>query len=130
MRPIPEGAEGVFALTVAPQHLASQFKDSALPPVLATPVMIMMMENAALTAIKPDLDDRESPVGTYVDVWHLAPTPVDKRVTATARVKRAVGRHIEFEVLAMDGSEQIGKGSHARVVIDLPGFLERLRVRH
>src|SRR5215472_7952419 len=53
MRPIPEGAEGVFALTVAPEHLANQFKDAALPPVLATPVMIMMMENAALNAIKP-----------------------------------------------------------------------------
>ena len=56
MRPIPLGARGSFALTVAPQHLASVFKDSALPPVLATPVMILVMENAALDAIRSFLE--------------------------------------------------------------------------
>lgn len=126
MRPIPEDAEGVFTLTVAPQHLANQFKDAALPPVLATPVMIMMMENAALNAIKPYLDAGESAVGTHVDVRHLAATPVGKRVTATARVRRAAGRRVEFDVWAMDGSEEIGKGTHARAVIDMAKFLERL----
>jgi fluoroacetyl-CoA thioesterase len=126
MRPIPEGAEAVFTLTVAPQHLANQFKDAALPSVLATPVMIMMMENAALNAIKPYLDAGESAVGTHVDVRHLAATPVGRRVTARARVKRAGGRHVEFEVWAMDGSEVIGKGTHARAVIDMAKFLERL----
>jgi fluoroacetyl-CoA thioesterase len=130
MRPIPEGAEGVFALTVAPEHLANQFKDAALPPVLATPVMIMIMENAALNAIKPYLDAGESAVGTHVDVRHLAATPVGKRVTAAARVKRAVGRHVEFDVRATDGSEEIGRGSHARAVIDMAKFLERLRAKH
>ena len=127
MRPIPEGAEGAFALTVAPQHLANQFKDAALPPVLATPVMIMMMENAALNAIKPYLDAGESAVGTHVDVHHLAATPVGRHVTAAARVKRAAGRHVEFEVWATDGSAEIGRGSHARAVIDIAKFLERLR---
>jgi fluoroacetyl-CoA thioesterase len=56
MRSIPIGAKGSFTLVVAPDHLASRFKDAMLPPVLATPVMIMMMENAALNAIKPYLD--------------------------------------------------------------------------
>jgi fluoroacetyl-CoA thioesterase len=129
MRPIPEGAEGVFTLTVAPQHLANQFKDAALPPVLATPVMIMMMENAALNAIKPYLDTGESAVGTHVDVRHLAATPIGKRVTAGARVKRAAGRHVEFDVWAMDGGEEIGKGTHARAVIDMAKFLERLAAK-
>src|SRR5215469_8490151 len=109
MRPIPEGAEGVFALTVAPEHLANQFKDAALPPVLATPVMMMIIENAALNAIKPYLDAGESAVGTHVDVRHFAATPVGKRVTAAARVKRAVGRHVEFDVRATDGTEESAK---------------------
>jgi fluoroacetyl-CoA thioesterase len=129
MRQIPEGAEGVFALTVAAQHLANQFKDAALPPVLATPVMIMMMENAALNAIKPYLEAGESAVGTHVDVRHLAATPVGRRVTASARVKRAAGRHVEFDVWAMDGSEAIGRGTHARAVIDMTNFLERLQAK-
>src|SRR5580658_4616459 len=103
MRPIPEGAEGSFALTVAPQHLASQFKDATLPPVLATPVMIMMMENAALNAIKPYLDAGESAVGTHVDVRHLAATPVGRHVTAEAKVTRVDGRRVEFSVRAVDG---------------------------
>lgn len=67
IRLMPEGAEGTFAPTVAPQHLANHFRDSALAPVLATPVMIMIMANAVLTAIKPYLDVRESAVDTHVD---------------------------------------------------------------
>jgi fluoroacetyl-CoA thioesterase len=126
MRPIPEGAEGSFALTVAPQHLASQFKDATLPPVLATPVMIMMMENAALNAIKPYLDAGESAVGTHVDVRHFAATPVGRHVRAAARVTRAAGRHVAFDVRAMDGNQEIGKGSHARAVIEMATFLKRL----
>ena len=64
MKDIPVGAKGQFVLVVRPEHLANQFKDSALPPVLATPVMIMVMENAALNAIKAYLEPGESAVGT------------------------------------------------------------------
>lgn len=129
MRAIPDKAEGTFELTVAPQHLANLFKDAALPPVLATPVMIMMMENAALNALKPYLEAGESAVGTQVDVRHLAATPVGRRVTAGARVTRVAGRRIEFAVWARDGDEEIGQGSHARAVIDMAKFLERLRAK-
>ena len=55
MQSIPVGTTGSFSLIVTPEHLASSFKDVTLPPVLATPVMIMVMENAALNAIKPYL---------------------------------------------------------------------------
>ncbi len=71
MQRIPVGAKGRFSLVVAPEHLANRFKDAMLPPVLATPVMIMAMENAALNAIKPYLDASESALGTRVDVRHL-----------------------------------------------------------
>ncbi|HEY2533867.1 MAG TPA: thioesterase, partial [Xanthobacteraceae bacterium] len=72
MKPIPLGAGGSFTLLVQPQHLANQFKDAILPPVLATPVMIMVMENAALNAIREFLDPGESAVGTAVNIRHLA----------------------------------------------------------
>ena len=52
MRPVPTGARGSFTMVVTAEHLANRFKDATLPPVLATPVMIMAMENAALEAIK------------------------------------------------------------------------------
>ena len=129
MRPIPEGAEGSFALTVAPQHLANQFKDAALPPVLATPVMIMMMENAALNAIKPYLDAGESALGTRVDVRHLAATPAGRQVTGEARVTAVDGRRIEFSIRATDGEEEIGVGTHERMVIQLAKFAERMKAK-
>jgi len=96
MRPIPVGAKGSFSLVVRPEHLANRFKDATLPPVLATPVMIMMMENAALNAIKPYLDAGESAVGTRVDVQHLAATPAGRTVSAEAEVTRVTGKQVAF----------------------------------
>ena len=75
MRPVPIGAKGSFTLVVQPQHLANHFKDAILPPVLSTPVMIMIMENAALNALKAYLEPGESALGTRVDIRHLAATP-------------------------------------------------------
>lgn len=130
MQTIPPGAIGSFSLVVAPEHLANRFKDAMLPPVLATPVMIMIMENAALNAIKPYLDASESALGTRVDVRHLAATPAGRRVEGTAEVTRVDGRRIEFAIRATDGTEVIGIGSHERMVIDLARFSERLKARY
>ena len=129
MRTIPIGAQGSFAIVVAPEHLANRFKDASLPAVLATPVMIMAMENAALNAIKPFFEAGESAVGTLVNVSHLAPTPVGRRVVAFAEVTSTTGRQIEFAVRAVDGSEEIGRGIHRRAVIDLAKFAENMATR-
>jgi len=126
MRAIPLGAKGTFSLLVAPQHLANQFKDEILPPVLATPVMIMMMENAALNAIRPFLDPGESAVGTMVNIRHLAATPVGQLARADAEVTKVAGRIIEFTVTAHDATEEIGNGTHERMVIDVARMAQRL----
>src|SRR5947207_13760076 len=102
-----------------PDHLANRFKGRNAAPVLATTVMIMMMENAALNAIKPYLDASESAVGTRVDVTHLAATPVGRMVNANAEVTKVDGKRIEFKIEASDGMERIGTGRHERMVIDL-----------
>jgi fluoroacetyl-CoA thioesterase len=129
MRPIPPGAKGSFTLTVLPQHLASQFKDATLPPVLATPMMILIMENAALNAIRAFVEPGESVVGTGVNVRHLAATPVGHRVTAEAEVTRVDGRRIEFKVSARDEIEEIGAGTHERMVVDLDRLSQRLAAK-
>jgi len=126
MRQIPLGAKGSFNLLVQPEHLANRFKDATLPPVFATPVMIMAMENAALNAVRPYLDPGESAVGTAVNVRHLAATPAGRRVSAEAEVTKVEGRQIEFNVRANDGAKEIGAGSHSRVVIDMAKFMRRL----
>lgn len=126
MRAIPTGAKGSFTLKVRPEHLASRFKDPTLPNVLATPVMILAMENAALDAIRGFLDAGESAVGTAVDVRHLAATPVGHVVRAEAEVTKVDGRRVEFKVSARDETEEIGRGTHQRMVVDIARVNERL----
>jgi fluoroacetyl-CoA thioesterase len=97
-----------------------------LPQVLATPVMILIMENAALSAIRPFLDIGESAVGTAINVRHLAATPVGHDVRAEAEVIKVDGTRIEFKVSASDEIEEIGNGTHERTLINLRSFNGRL----
>ena len=129
MRQIPLGARGTSTLRVEPEHLADRLKDAMLPQVLATPVMILIMENAALNAIKPFLDAGESAVGTAVEVKHFAATPEGREVRATAEVVNVEGTRVDFKVSASDGTEEIGSGTHQRIVIDVRSFNERLAKR-
>src|SRR6202008_2633422 len=114
MKHVPLGARGSFSLLVQPEHLANRFKDAMLPAVFATPVMIMVMENAALNAIRAYLDPGESAVGTEVNVRHLAATPAGRVVTGEAEVTKVDGRRVEFRVRATEGEKEIGVGSHSR----------------
>ena len=129
MQTMPIGAKGSFTLVVARDHLANRFKDAMLPPVLATPVMIMIMENAALNAMKPYLAAGESALGTHVDIRHLAATPVGRLVTGEAEITKVDGRRLEFTIRALDGTEVIGTGTHERMIIDLARFSERLKAK-
>ncbi|HEY2758452.1 MAG TPA: thioesterase family protein [Pseudolabrys sp.] len=129
MRPIPVGAKGTFTLRVTPAHLANQFKDAALPQVFATPMMVTIMENAALNAVRDYLDPGESAVGTIVNVKHLAATPVGHRVIAEAEVTKVDGRRIEFTVTARDETEEIGAGTHERMVVDMARLDKRLAAK-
>jgi fluoroacetyl-CoA thioesterase len=126
MTVIPLGAQGSFTLLVAREHLASRFKDAMLPPVLATPVMIMVIENAALNAIRAYLEPGESAVGTEIAVRHLAATPEGRTVRGEAEVVGVEGRRIAFKLHAFEGEKLIGEGSHVRTVIDVATFLRRL----
>src|SRR4029078_3585898 len=80
----------------------------------------------ALKPVKPYFEAGETAVGTRVDVSHLAATPVGRRIVAFAEVTSVTGRHIEFRVHAMDGADEIGRGTHGRVVIDLAAFSARM----
>ena len=129
MRPVPIGTKGTYTLVVQPFHLASQFKDSILPPVFATPMMVLFMENAALNAVKAYLEPGETCVGTGVSLKHLAATPVGHRVFAEAELTKVDGRKLEFKVSARDDNEEIGIGTHERVVVDLARFSQRLALK-
>jgi fluoroacetyl-CoA thioesterase len=129
MRTVPPGTNGTYSAIVLPEYLASRFKDAILPPVLATPVMLLFMENAALNALRPFLEPGESAVGTAVNIRHLAATPAGQRVTAEATVTRVEGRRVEFEIRARDENREIGTGTHERMLIDLDLFERRLAAK-
>jgi len=128
MKSVPVGAKGKFEQAVETRHLASEL-DSSLASVLSTPTMVAMMEQAAINAIKPFLDDGESSVGMTIDVSHTAATPPGHRARAEAEVTKVEGRRLEFSVRAFDDVEQIGSGTHRRAVIDAAKFNDRLKTK-
>jgi predicted thioesterase len=95
--------------------------------VLATPVMINLIEAAALDAVEHLLPGGHQSLGTHLDVSHVAATPVGLLVTATAQVVRVEGRTITFRVEAHDTVETIGGGTHQRVVVSVSRFDERVQ---
>jgi fluoroacetyl-CoA thioesterase len=130
MKPIPTGAQGQYVHRVESSHLANRFKDSILPPVFSTPYLILIMENAALNAIKKYLEKDESAVGTRVDVRHLVATPAGREVVGHAEVTATDGRKIFFRVWALDGQEEIGNGTHERTVVSIPRIIERMNAKY
>jgi predicted thioesterase len=120
------GLAGSAELTVGPEHTAP-FVGSGRIAVLATPVMINLIEAAALKAVEHLLPAGHQSLGTHLDVSHVAATPVGLRVTATAEVIAVEGRTVTFKVEAHDAREPIGGGSHRRVVVSVARFDERVQ---
>ena len=123
---IVPGLTGTADIVVGPEHTAP-FVGSGRIAVLATPVMINLIEAAALAAVEKLLPSGHQSLGIQLDVSHTAATPVGLRVTATAEVSHVQGRTITFRVAARDEFEPIGGGSHRRVVVSVSRFDERVQ---
>ena len=102
------------------------FADEVMPAVLATPWLIAHLEYAARSAIAPCLEEHERSVGTFIEVEHLAPVPEGFTVVCKARVIRADGPVVTFQVEAHDGVEPVARGLHRRRVIDARRFARRV----
>jgi fluoroacetyl-CoA thioesterase len=123
---IAPGLIGTAEIVVGPEHTAP-FVGSGRIAVLATPVMINVIEAAALAAIEHLLPAGHQSLGIHLDVSHTAATPVGLRVTASAEVIGVEGRTVKFRVEARDEVETIGGGSHERVVVSVKRFDERVQ---
>jgi len=123
---LPPGLKGVAELVVGEQHTAPRIGSGRIR-VLATPVMINLIEAAALAAVENSLPEEHQSLGTRLDVSHIAATPVGMRVRATAEVVRVEGRTIYLRVRAEDERELIGEGTHERVVVNLERFDKRVQ---
>jgi len=123
---IVPGLTGTAEIVVGPEHTAP-FVGSGRIAVLATPVMINLIEAAALAAVEHLLPRGHQSLGIQLDVTHTAATPIGLRVTATAEVSQVQGRTITFRVAARDEFEPIGGGTHRRVVVSVSRFDERVQ---
>lgn len=95
-------------------------------PVLATPVMMALMENAAMLAVADHLPEGCTTVGGHIASSHLRPSKVGDTVTATATVIGMEGKKIEFKVEARCGDTLLGEGTHLRFIVDREKFMSRL----
>lgn len=123
---VKPGLNGSVELTVGEEHTAPSVGSGAIH-VLGTPVMINLMEAAALAAAEKMLPDGHQSLGIHLDVSHVAATPVGMRVRATAEVTAVEGNRIRFRVEAHDEADLIGEGSHERVVVNVERFDKRVR---
>jgi predicted thioesterase len=125
---LPPGLKGSAEMVVGEQHTAPRVGSGRIR-VLATPVMINLIEAAALAAVEQSLPENHQSLGTHLDITHVAATPVGMRVRATAEVIRVEGRTIFFRVHAEDESDLIGEGTHERVVVNLERFDQRVQAK-
>jgi predicted thioesterase len=126
MSDLSEGLTGSAEIIVGEEHTAPRV-GSGRVHVLATPVMINLMEAAALDAIEGLLPPGHQSLGTHLNVGHYAATPVGMTLRASATVTKVDGRNVEFRVEAYDDKERVGDGTHTRVVVNVERFDKRVQ---
>jgi predicted thioesterase len=119
------GAEGRAELIVGTEHTAAHVGSGQIA-VLATPVMVNLMEAAALAAVETRLPNGYQTLGIHLNVSHVAATPVGMRVHARAELIEVDGRRLTFQVSAEDEHELIGEGTHERIIVDVARFDRRV----
>ena len=122
---LQEGLQHTSQLTVDDTVTAIAM-DSGNMPVLATPAMMALMENAAMLAVADHLPQGSTTVGGHIASSHLKPSRLGDTVTATATVTRIDGKKIEFKVEARCGDTLLGEGTHLRFLVDQEKFMSRL----
>jgi len=95
--------------------------------VLGTPWMIGWMERTCRDAVLPFLEAGHDTVGTHVDVYHLAATPIGMTVTFKAEVTKVTDRRVDFRVEAWDGKEKCGEGTHQRAIVNIARFATKMQ---
>jgi predicted thioesterase len=122
---VASNGRGRVELTVSRADTAAAVGSGDVP-VLATPRVVALCEEAACAAVADQLAAGQTSVGTWISLEHLAPTPVGGRVVAEAVLAASDGRRFEFELKVTAGDELVARGQHRRQVVDRQRFLARL----
>lgn len=124
--PLEPGLTNELTLIVQVADTARHSGGETLPPVLSTPRLIGMLERTSHLAVLPYLDAGQTTVGTWVNVKHLAATPVGLEVRFHSELIEVDRRRLRFKVEAWDAVEKIAEGEHERFIIDIGRFNQRL----
>jgi fluoroacetyl-CoA thioesterase len=119
------GAKGQATAAVTADNTAERFGNAGAA-VFATPMLVALMEQAAIDAIAPHLTPGQGSVGTRVEISHLAATPVGLTVRAAATLVALAGKKLTFAVEAFDDREKVGEGRHERYIIDTAKFFSKI----
>ena len=119
------GLKHTSELTVTDAVTAIQIGSGDMP-VLATPVMMALMENAAMLAVADELPEGCTTVGGHIQSSHLKPSKIGDKVSATAEVTKVDGKKIEFKISAYSGDVLFGEGTHLRFIVDRERFMSKL----
>jgi fluoroacetyl-CoA thioesterase len=112
-------------LTVTQADTAEALGSGDLP-VLGTPRLVALLEEAAVAVAKARLEEGQTTVGTRIDLQHLAPSAIGAVVEAHAELVEAEGRRLRFEVRATMDDVEIARGTHERAIVDAARFMARL----
>lgn len=105
------------------EHSTALSMVSGTVPVLGTPELVRLMEEAAVAALDGRLPAESTTVGVYIAAHHTAPTPIGLTVRVTATVAEVENRRIRFDIVAYDDVEQIGHAVHERVIVNVERFM-------
>ncbi len=120
---IKPGLKGSASMEVRVGNTAVEVGSGSVP-VFATPMLVAIMENAAINALKGHLPEGKTTVGGFVQCQHTAPTPIGMTVTANAELVEVDRKRLVFKVEAFDELEKVGGGEHHRFIIGLEGFMK------
>jgi fluoroacetyl-CoA thioesterase len=119
------GLSGTIQYQVDDVSTARQLGSGSVD-VLATPELVRLMEVASVAAVADHLPPGLTTVGVAINVEHIAPTPMGLGVTVRANLVQVQGRRMKFELVAHDDVEEIGRGTHHRVLVEVDGFMGKV----
>lgn len=116
---------GQASLTVAEADTAIELGSGDVP-VLATPRLVALFEQAAVAAVAGRFPDDMTSVGANISIDHLVPSAIGATVTASVVLEAIDGSALEFALEATQGDTVVAEGSHTRIIVERERFLGRL----
>ena len=122
--PVEPGLSAEVELVVAEADTAVALRSGEVP-VLGTPRVVALCEEASVAALSGRLEEGETTVGHTVQLDHVAPTKVGTTIRAEATLLKVNGRRLTFSVSVSDARGLVAAGKVTRVIVDAERFIEK-----